>query len=250
MIGRLSAHINYRAVRNLAKRRQALHLERPVVSITFDDFPKSAWTKGGDVLRRFDVKASYYLSAGHCGDVVGGIRQYDREDLVAIAAEGHELGCHTAHHRRLPDLTDAAINADLKENAAFLADILPHQAMTTFAYPYGAVSLRTKRLASSRFDACRGVWAGINTGYADLALLSCVCLEAHILRERSLAEWIAETVRQRGWLVFLTHDVSVTPSPFGVTPALLEEVVERAFSAGCDVLPLKTVVDAVADSAK
>ncbi len=239
MIERVRNHLNYRAVGLLRRKNLPIHLKRPIVSFTFDDFPKSAWTVGGEILMRHDARGTYYLCARHCGLKVDGLQQYDREDLVEISAQGHELGCHTAQHLALPDHDNGAIHADLTENEAFLTGVVPHQRMTTFAYPYGAVSLRTKRLASEEFAACRGVWPGVNVNRADLALLRCVCLEPHILAERSISAWIEETVRVKGWLVFLTHDVSENPTAFGVTPQLLEQAVTTAMSHGCIVLPVK-----------
>ena len=40
-----------------------------------------------------------------------------------------------------------------------------------FAYPYGDLSVRTKRYLETRFDSCRSCHAGINTTVADLGAL-------------------------------------------------------------------------------
>src|SRR6202012_2766789 len=40
---------------------------RSVASITFDDFPKSAWDQGGAVMARHGVRGTYYTAGGFCG---------------------------------------------------------------------------------------------------------------------------------------------------------------------------------------
>ncbi|NBB84412.1 MAG: polysaccharide deacetylase family protein, partial [Alphaproteobacteria bacterium] len=61
---------------------------RPMASITFDDFPKSAWEAGGRILDRLGVKATYYTSARFCGAVTDGEVHYDGDDLRAVWADG------------------------------------------------------------------------------------------------------------------------------------------------------------------
>ena len=38
-----------------------------VVSFTFDDFPRSAWSNGGAVLEEYDVRGTYYAAMGLAG---------------------------------------------------------------------------------------------------------------------------------------------------------------------------------------
>jgi peptidoglycan/xylan/chitin deacetylase (PgdA/CDA1 family) len=209
------------------------------VSITFDDFPATAWETGGRILARHGVRGTYYLAGRFCDGEFEGKSMIAARALAAIAASGHEIGSHTFNHKRLPGLSEREILAEFDANEAFVKAILPAYDLATFAYPYGSVSLGAKRLASRRFAACRGVRPGINAGTVDLGLLAGVCLEDHVLRRRSVSAWIREAVALKGWLIFLTHEVSDTPSPYGVTPRLLEEVVRTAIDAGCEVLPVR-----------
>ena len=50
---------------------------RPLASVSFDDFPKSAWEVGGRILDQYDAKATYYAVGDFCGRTVDGVRQYD-----------------------------------------------------------------------------------------------------------------------------------------------------------------------------
>ena len=65
---------------------------RGVFSLSFDDFPASAWTEAGPVLAEHGVKATYYV----CGGLAGGVNmdrdQFQVPHLQALHAAGHEVG--------------------------------------------------------------------------------------------------------------------------------------------------------------
>ena len=106
--------------RKLAVRPARLAGHRPVASITFDDFPKNAWTEGGPVLARHGVRGTYYTAGGFCGRTVDGTVFYDEGDLTALAAAGHEIGCHGFGHQPTPTLTAEELTADAERNREFL----------------------------------------------------------------------------------------------------------------------------------
>ncbi len=59
-------------------------------------------------LRRHGMKATFF--------VVGEVARKYPETVRAIAAEGHELGCHTDTHRTLDEHTPASLRDDLSRN--------------------------------------------------------------------------------------------------------------------------------------
>src|SRR5215510_1951297 len=91
---RLTRRWTFQSVRNGAS--------GPLVSVSFDDFPRSAAKLGAQVLRDFGVKGTYFVSGGRAGLHVDGLDQFVEEDLIEVAANGHEIGCHTFGHVRLP----------------------------------------------------------------------------------------------------------------------------------------------------
>lgn len=217
---------------------------RPVASITFDDFPKSAWEAGGRVLERLSVRGTYYTAGGFCGRTVDGRVFYDEGDLHALAAAGHEIGCHGFGHRPTPSLSNAELEADRARNAEFLAPFLGGAQPESYAYPYGAVSLRTKRYYGPRFTNVRGVHPGTNQGRIDLSQLNAVSLEMRSWDRGFIARAIARAVAENGWIAFYTHDVSKTPTEYGSTPAMLAEALDRAIQAGIAILPMREAVKA------
>ena len=210
-----------------------------VASITFDDFPKSAWTVAGAILARHGAMATYYTAGRFCGQTEDGIEYYDQADLVALRDAGHEIGCHSFAHDQAPRLNNCELNADLDLNAAFMTGVLGAQDLPSYAYPYGASSPRTKARMARRFATARGIRSGVNSGTIDLAQLKSIPLEARRWRPDEIDAAIDQAVATRGWVIFFTHDVSQSPSPFGCTPAMLEHALERLARARIEVLPVK-----------
>jgi len=217
---------------------------RPVASISFDDFPKSAWERGGQILARLGVRGTYYTAGTFCGRTVDGTQFYDESDLRALAAAGHEIACHGFGHQPTPTLSDAALDADRKRNAAFLAPFLAGARLESYAYPYGASSVRTKKFYAPHFTNLRGVHPGIIQGKVDLAQLNAVSLEMRSFSPEKLCTAIADAKASKGWIAFYTHGVSDNPTEYDSTPAILKEALERTADAGIDILPMREAVTA------
>src|ERR1700761_1809438 len=145
------------AARKLKVRPARLAGLRPVASLSFDDFPRNAWTLGGPVMARYDVRGTYYTAGGFCGRTVDGTVFYDEADLKALVAAGHELACHGFAHQPAPGLTSEELAADADRNREFLKPFLNGAAPVSYAFPFGRVSPRTKRFYAERFSNVRGV---------------------------------------------------------------------------------------------
>ena len=217
---------------------------RPIASVTFDDFPKSAWTRGGPILAKHGARATYYTAGGFCGRTVDGKVFYDAEDLCALGAAGHEIACHGFSHQPTPTLSSKALAADAARNAQFLEPFLNGGMAKSYAFPYGLASPRTKKFFASRFTNVRGVHPGLNRGRADLALLNAISMEKRCWDREAIAGAIARARHDRAWIVFYTHDVSDDPSPYGSTPAMLSEVLERLAETCIEILPMREAVEA------
>ncbi len=125
------------------------------------------------------------------------------------------------------------LKSELDSNQAALAEINGNIVLRNFAYPYGDLSVRTKRYLESRFDSCRSSHAGINTGLADLGALNAWPLQNAAVDHDKIVRLIAETVHRRGWLIFYSHEVAEHHGRFGVSPDLLELAASTAKRAGC-----------------
>jgi peptidoglycan/xylan/chitin deacetylase (PgdA/CDA1 family) len=235
----LSGRVSSWAARNLPMTRVRSQLECAVASVTFDDFPKSAWINGGPILDGFKARATYYVAGSFCGHHYNGIEYFDADDLLAVQAAGHELGSHTFSHVNVPTISSSELLKDAKRNSDFVRDILVDTRLSSFAYPYGVVSVRTKLLFSRLFPSCRGNTPGVNGRTVDLGQLSAVPLYSSTCGPDVVERLVAEAKAVNGWIIFYSHDVSDNPTPWGCTPGLLEKTLRLLKNAQISVLPVK-----------
>jgi hypothetical protein len=129
--------------------------------------------------------------------------------------------------------------AEADRNEAFLREHLGDMPPASFAYPFGEVTPRTKRLFARRFPVSRGIYPGVNAGVIDLAQLKAVPLEKRSWRAADVERYVAEAAARKGWIVFFSHDVADDPSAYGATPEMLEHALETVTRAGIEILPVK-----------
>ena len=239
----LQTRLTSLAARTLKVRPVHLKASRPVASISFDDFPKNAWTAGGPILARHGMRGTYYTAGGFCGRTVDGTVFYDGADLKELAAAGHEIACHGFGHRPTPELSTEELAKDAERNREFLKPFLGGEAPVSYAFPYGRVSPRTKRFMAPRFTNVRGVHPGVNVGTVDLAQLNAVSLEKRCWDQNAIEAAINTVLKNNGWLVLYTHDVSDDPSPYGSTPAMLDWALSRVSASFIEVLPMRDAVN-------
>ncbi len=229
--------------RRFARSPGHVALGGPTISFTFDDFLLNSATTGAAVLERHGARGTFYVNGGKLGGAgeLGSVG--DAALLARVHAAGHEIGCHTHGHLDLFRAGSRAIEADLDRNAACL-DALLGPARRSFAYPYGHAPLRAKRLCARRFLGARWVAGDINGPALDRALIHAQALETPRDDRPLLAALIAQVAREGGWLVFYAHDVTATPSLYGVTPQDLDWCVSEARAAGCAIRTVAEVLSA------
>ena len=227
-----------RAARYLDVETVEIAPAKGVFSLSFDDFPATAWTEAGPILAAHGIKATYYVCGGLCGGVNMDRDQFRVEHLQALHAAGHEVGCHTFGHTSALRMDREALRLSLDANAAWVADRLDGHRMTTFAWPFGDATLGAKRLVRRRFDLARGVRDGVNAGREDRALIRSIGLESRRLPGYDLEGLMAQAAQTRGWLTAYGHDVSDRPTDYGCTPADLDRVLRLARAAGLEIRPV------------
>lgn len=212
-----------------------------VVSFTFDDFPRSAWVNGGAILEKYDRRGTYYAAMGLCGTENKLGPMFELDDLRAAHAQGHEIACHTFHHRDCARMLPAQIADEIDRNAVALSQVVGGAPVDNFAYPFGGVSLSAKSELGARFASCRGTGRGLNQGTVDLADLFSTSLYTSNFDRNRLCRLIDDAQAGNAWLIFYTHDVAEEPSPFGCTPAHFQAIVAYA-AENVPVLPVRDVL--------
>jgi peptidoglycan/xylan/chitin deacetylase (PgdA/CDA1 family) len=234
-LGKLSRFL----ARNIVSKKLPMTNTRPLVTFSFDDVPESACTTGAALLEEHKAYGTYYISGGGCGSAGYCGRLASAETLKALAARGHEIGCHTYSHVAVARVERQKLVAEVARNDAFLQGVHSLATRYNFAYPCGEFSLGTKLYLQGKFDSCRSLRPGVNAGRADLGALKSCQLQNATIGRRGVAAIIAETVHLNGWLILACHDVAAQPSRFGVRPDLLAFAIITAREAGCHVASVR-----------
>lgn len=200
----------------------------PVVSFSFDDFPRTALTVGGEILKAYGSRGTYYAAVGLMDSVNELGDQFRREDLDALLQDGHELASHTYGHVSCRSVSSAEFKREVEKGRRAVEALIGQSSSGNFAFPFGVVTLNAKKAVGQEVVSSRGIWAGLNGPAIDLNLLRANSLYGDHTKRSRIQELILENERQRGWLIFYSHDVRSSPSRFGCTPELLEFAVSFA----------------------
>jgi len=230
----------------LFRKPLAIKTTVPLVSFTFDDFPRSAFLEASPILGRYGLLGTYYVSLGLMGKQSPLGAMFEAEDLKELSRLGHELGCHTFNHCHSWNTPPEVYEGAILKNQQALAAILPGLSFQTFAYPISAPRPGVKKVASKHFLCCRGGGRRrINAGEVDLNLLSVNFLEKSRADTAATKAVIEQNARARGWLIFATHDVCDRPSPFGCTPKFFEQAIDWALESGSRILSVREALNAL-----
>ena len=235
----------FRSLSSVHSRRVAIGNQGPVVSFCFDDFPVTAYTVGGAILKSFGARGTYYAAMGlmntsnHLGD------HFSHRDLHSLITDGHELACHTFSHISCRTVPFPEFEADVNRGRDAIRKTTGYEPVN-FSYPFGHVTLTAKKKLSAQLRSCRGIYGGVNAPTIDLNLLRANGLYGDVDRLPEMESLLSRNAQLGGWLIFYTHDVRSTPSEFGCTPALLEKVIAAAAGRGSRIVPIDQVVSRAA----
>ena len=230
----LKGKLRRRLARLQHRRPAAPRLGAPLISFSFDDAPVSAFTTGARVLERHGARGAYFVCAGTAGQS-GFVGQLgDRADILHAQANGHEIACHTYSHLDCGRADTAAATEDVARNSQTLEawGIAKPQ---TFAYPYGEVGPRAKRMLADRFTLARALHPGVIEGGTDLAQAPAVGVEGEDGEAKAL-HWMEQAVRRKAWLILFTHGVEDEPTPYGCTTAVFERLVGEAVARDFEIV--------------
>jgi peptidoglycan/xylan/chitin deacetylase (PgdA/CDA1 family) len=218
-------------LRSLYKRIIVAQNRAPLVSFSFDDFPRTAYSSGGAILEKYGVRGTYYTAWGlkNTANELG--EQFRSEDVDALLEKGHELASHTFNHISSRAVSYAAFRDDVEKGRKMIAEAAGADT-GNFAYPFGDVTFEAKRRLSPGLTSARGIFGGLNGPEIDLNLLRANSLYGGLKGMAGVEELIRENTARKSWLIFYTHDVRENPSAYGCTPALFAAAVDCAVRSG------------------
>jgi peptidoglycan/xylan/chitin deacetylase (PgdA/CDA1 family) len=231
--------------RMLFRKFQPIHPQAPLISFTFDDFPRSALLTGGEILKSFGASGTYYTALGLLGKDSPSGQICVLDDLKKALEAGHELGCHTYSHCDSWYTAPREYEQAILQNRRVLTELIPEAKFESFSFPLSSPRPTVKRAAARHFLCCRGGGQTLNVDSADLNQLSAYFLEKADGNFGPVKALIDRNAQARGWIIFATHDVSSHPSPYGCTPQFFEEVLRYAAASGAQILPVVKALKSV-----
>ena len=240
-----SKALHKRVARRIApfqqKQMVEFNINRPIVSFTFDDCPKSAVENGLSKLDRLGWKSTIYIAPKLFGTTNHLGLHMDETDVIAAHESGHEIGGHSFSHMDLSEMPLASVLEDIAKNHRAINSLnLPR--CRTFAYPYGQTTAALKRRLSKEYEGLRGISPGPMLGKFDLNQIRSTPLFSGSSFD-NLMRQIADIKDQNSWLSLFTHDIQDSPSKWGCTPDEMDCVIKAVEASGAEVL---TVSDAIA----
>ncbi len=231
----LAGKLGREAARFFARRPAPRAPARAMVSFSFDDAPASAAQVAAPMLEAAGFRGVYFVATGYMDGADGLMAPYaDWTAVKALAARGHEVGCHTHGHRNCAVIGPDKATAEAERNAAAFArhGLAPP---ATFAYPFGDVSARAKAALAPRFKLLRATHPGLIERGADLNQTPAVAIEG-VNAVEVAGQWLDRAKQRQAWLILYTHDVTAEPSPYGCTPAAFQAVVDLTARLGLEVV--------------
>jgi peptidoglycan/xylan/chitin deacetylase (PgdA/CDA1 family) len=238
----MKLHLGLGAMRRFALssvwlRRARILCDEPIITFTFDDFPRSALDVGGNLLDTYGAHGTFYVSPAlqNAKNALGDL--FHEEDLYTLLSRGHELGNHTFDHVSAKTLSPEDFWKNVEKGKEVIQN-LAGISVDNFAYPFGDLTAQIKR-NTYEVKSARSVFPGLNGRIFDLNLLRANSIYGDADAASKSISLIAKNERAHGWLIFYTHDVRPAPSPYGCTPALIEKIMKAAHKSQSRLLSVQ-----------
>ena len=239
----LRMRLSHGLARHFPAARHVMRNPAPLVSITFDDVPESAWRIGAPMLEARGWRGTFYIATALFGRQTPHWQVAGTQAVADLHRRGHEVGLHSHHHRPAWGVNAGAFADEIALTRQVFAELAPGLRPTNFAYPYGIAGVVQKAVLARNVRSSRTADDGINAGAIDPQFLLTVMLDWSRRSASDLDAILAETIRRNGWLILTTHDVADAPSPYGCTPALLSAVLDKIGAAGIEVATVDAALD-------
>jgi len=240
----ISAKIRRRLVQYRLPNRTKLQLDRPVISITFDDVPKSAFENALPLMEEKGWLSTLYIATGLLGSDTHMGRIMTRDEVYSAYERGHEIGAHSHLHRDYARMEHEAMLADNRRSLQIFDQIdIPKP--RAFAWPYGETTRGGKAAMAEQYKSLRGIRGKTYRGHVDLNQVGSYKLFSSEMSEVETA--ISALEKKPGWLTLFTHDVCDTPSDWGCTTAEFEHVLQLIEASGAEVLPVSRCIEKYSD---
>lgn len=215
-------------------------LERPIVTLTFDDGWESVFEIAAPLLKDYQYPVTFYLNTGALGQP----RRFTNEQVGILKKAGHEIAAHTVTHPHLNTLSPQEVEKELSESKNIL-EKLTDAPVIDFASPFGDANEEVIALIKKYFQSNRTVLPGYNSKYRfDPYQIRVQNVSVKTTPEK-VEEWLDWTVQNRVWLVFAYHQVDNKGAPYSASPEDFKKHLEAIKKRGLTVLTMEQALKEV-----
>ncbi|MEI6040038.1 MAG: polysaccharide deacetylase family protein [Candidatus Berkelbacteria bacterium] len=181
-----------------------------IVTITFDDGSKTVYNSAYPIMKKYNIPATFYLTAGS----IGKNEFVTWDDVNDLNKNGWEIASHTVNHPHLNTLTRNQAIAEL----VGAKDIFAQHGynVTSFAAPYGQYTSNILALIEEYYQSNRKNQIRGNPGINHLDKLNNYGLSSYEVGQSStisvVKERINQAINQKGWLIIYFHSVNEDPT--------------------------------------
>lgn len=214
---------------------------RPMVSLTFDDGLKCQLDHAIPEMDRRGIKGTFFLPSS-CPDFPLDIPRW-----LSVSKRGHEIGSHSATHRKAAALTPPAAIAELKNSRQILQREF-REPVRSFCYPYTDAPEHLQRPARLYYQQARGGRIAREDKYlipgdgANLFNVPCHHVQGKVIEEGLIYTWVAEAIGRGAWLTLMFHGVG--------SPGTWDNVPLPLFTEFLDYLAGKKICKTFAEAAE
>lgn len=207
---------------NVRKEAHVHHLEDGIVSLNFDDGYESVYQNAVPLLKRAGIPASFYIiTSTYKKNSPNYMKQ---QQILDLAAQGHEIGVHTRTHPHLPEIAAEKAVGEIRGARDDLKDLGIHA--RTFAYPYGEYNESIVRdVEQLGFSGARTTRPAFNDRNTNPFLLRLYDVQARTTLDDIKRE-IEAAQEQKVWLILLFHKVEDSDEQYNVRPEVFRQMVE------------------------
>ena len=224
-----------------SQRKVSFELDKPIVSFSFDDCPKSVINNGIKPLEEQGWQGTVYIATSLCNTTNHLGLHMNESDITALHNSGHEIGDHTFSHCDGSALPLDEVLTDIDTNQAAL-NALGLPPSKTFAYPYGQATPALKRALEPRFIGSRGIDTRNHIISADLNQIG----SSRLYRGKEFNALIGQIIdlkNRPAWITIFTHDIRNKPSRFGCTPEQMQAVINAVKKVEATVMPIAKAIE-------
>lgn len=191
-------------------RVDAQQLDRPLVTITFDDGWEDNTVTALPILEQAGFRSTYYFATTYLENspLTGPVTQSGPTAVRAIFAQGHEIGAHSVTHPDLTTVSPEDLTYEVSHSKQYLGSLVGLGNVTSFATPYGAYNQAVLAALQPLYASHRPTDEGFNTllNYDPYRLKV-----QNMLQTTSLDQfkgWVDQAVANHSWLVLVYHRVA------------------------------------------